>query len=314
MKERPILFSAPMVRAILSGAKTQTRRVVKDAGDHILYFRRGEEDPRRWVGCDGLPIGHVYCPYGVPGDRLFWTMAAPSWAGQTPEERFWARVIKTPSCWEWLGGVAGHARHGRLKIGQAMQSTHRYSWSLHNGDPGDKHVLHTCDVGWCVNPGHLYLGTSVDNRRDQTDRGRIRHLYGSANPAAKLADGAADEIRRLYAAGAEQADLALQYGVTQPHVSKIVNAKRRFATEGAPLALLGSRWLEVTDVRVERLQSISEEAARAEGVDPLEWSGGPANADARAAFHELWDRINGSVGRSWNDNPWIWALAFTVVK
>jgi hypothetical protein len=71
MKERPILFSAPMVRAILDGSKTQTRRVVKGAGDHILYWRRGEEDPRRWVAADGLTIGHVYCPYGESGDRLW---------------------------------------------------------------------------------------------------------------------------------------------------------------------------------------------------------------------------------------------------
>lgn len=65
------MFSAPMVRAILAGTKTQTRRLVKDAGDHILFWRRGEEDPRRWVACDGLPIGYVYCPYGEPGDRLW---------------------------------------------------------------------------------------------------------------------------------------------------------------------------------------------------------------------------------------------------
>ncbi len=69
-KERPILFSSPMVLALLADTKTQTRRIVKDS-KHVLYWRRGENDPRRWVGCDGLPIGYIYCPFGEPGDRLW---------------------------------------------------------------------------------------------------------------------------------------------------------------------------------------------------------------------------------------------------
>jgi hypothetical protein len=54
MKERPILFSAPMVRAILEGRKTQTRRLV---------------GPRH-VMCVGRPE-LADCPYGEPGDRLW---------------------------------------------------------------------------------------------------------------------------------------------------------------------------------------------------------------------------------------------------
>lgn len=84
MKERPILFSAPMVRAILDGRKTQTRRVVKpqphdtheiECGIYhpTVIDRHGEEDA-------GPPIFGAYsmdgewgckCPYGQPGDRLW---------------------------------------------------------------------------------------------------------------------------------------------------------------------------------------------------------------------------------------------------
>ena len=67
--------------------------------------------------------------------------------------------------------------------------------------------------------------------------------------------------------------------------------------------------LELTDVRVQRLTTISEEDARAEGVEPM--TRGP---DACAAFGftlayaRLWDVINGR--GAWYANPWVWALTF----
>lgn len=73
MKERPILFSGPMVRAILEARKTQTRRVIKPQawaysedtlGQRMIYPRSGADD----FGDSGRPIRY---PYGVPGDRLW---------------------------------------------------------------------------------------------------------------------------------------------------------------------------------------------------------------------------------------------------
>lgn len=114
MKSRPILFSAPMVRAILAGTKTQTRRVVREdagnrgklVGDHVRYWRRGEEDPRRWCGCDGLgSIGWVLCPYGEPGDRL-WVKEAirfeQAWEDGYESSVFVADGARTKAdAWPW---------------------------------------------------------------------------------------------------------------------------------------------------------------------------------------------------------------------
>jgi hypothetical protein len=62
--------------------------------------------------------------------------------------------------------------------------------------------------------------------------------------------------------------------------------------------------LEITDVRVERLQDISEGDAKAEGVDPIREKV-PTHRDA---YRYLWDDINGT--GAWQANPWVWALTF----
>ncbi|MGF6332729.1 hypothetical protein ABH909_005607 [Pseudomonas sp. BS3782 TE3695] len=80
MKERPILFSAPMVRAILDGRKTVTRRAVKnqptlesdewvlDAGGTGKWMASG---PSPATGGTRQTWGWAPCPYGQPGDRLW---------------------------------------------------------------------------------------------------------------------------------------------------------------------------------------------------------------------------------------------------
>ncbi len=87
MKEHPILFSGPMVKAILEGRKTQTRRVLKRQPqcDHLSYTEadwkhdptKYEADGDRWrcsLCGDGVWMGNwkgVKCPYGQVGDRLW---------------------------------------------------------------------------------------------------------------------------------------------------------------------------------------------------------------------------------------------------
>ena len=73
--------------------------------------------------------------------------------------------------------------------------------------------------------------------------------------------------------------------------------------------------LEVTGVRVERLQEINEKDAKAEGVTQCEggyWNyiaGEPYNGmSARTSYSTLWESINGN--GSWELNPWVWVIEF----
>jgi hypothetical protein len=82
MKERGILFSAPMVRALLDGTKTQTRRICKPAEAASLSYVVGIQDPRDegqrplevpgsgWFGDEDGDV-QFRCPYGQPGDCLW---------------------------------------------------------------------------------------------------------------------------------------------------------------------------------------------------------------------------------------------------
>jgi hypothetical protein len=114
---------------------------------------------------------------------------------------------------------------------------------------------------------------------------------------------------------------------------------RWFAADGAPPDGSGRwrpsihmpRWasritLEVTDVRVERLQDISEDDAEAEGIERGEdffqcptWKNYQPDDEAASwfpddpvgAFRTLWDSINGKrPGCAWDDNPWVWVVEF----
>ena len=73
--------------------------------------------------------------------------------------------------------------------------------------------------------------------------------------------------------------------------------------------------LEITDVRVERVQEISEPDAEAEGITP-EF---PARAQDisgsdQRAFANLWDSINAKRGYGWDANPWVWVVSFRRVQ
>ena len=72
--------------------------------------------------------------------------------------------------------------------------------------------------------------------------------------------------------------------------------------------------LRITDVRVERLQDIWEDDARAEGCEPVGWidETDVGMSSYREGFPRLWNRINGP--GTWEANPWVWVIGFERVK
>lgn len=137
MRERPILFSGPMVRAILAGRKTQTRRVVRgpidfvggigqrgdlscwgwsiedDYGDRWAVLAR-DLDERHSHGCVSIP-----CPYGSVGDRLW---VKESWARRLDEDHLSPSQLSGHWAWYWADaqtcntGCAGAAGRKRPSI------------------------------------------------------------------------------------------------------------------------------------------------------------------------------------------------------
>ena len=114
--------------------------------------------------------------------------------------------------------------------------------------------------------------------------------------------------------GQTQPWIETDYRATYTHGDRLgdsLGVKKRW-TPAIHMPRAASRiTLEVTAVRVERLQDISEADAMAEGVDGSDFSMSHAagcGPSARGAFRELWESINGQ--DSWDANPWVWVVSF----
>ena len=155
----------------------------------------------------------------------------PSHLAHGDEARFWAKVHrgKEDECWVWTAGQ-DKDMYGKFRIIQDDKKidvrAHRYSWFLFSGRmPSDNvKVCHTCDHPYCVNPKHLFLGTTQDNTKDRDEKGR--QSRGESHSDAKLTDEKVKEIRELYDTGNYTQDqLSDLFRVSQSNISRIVLRK-----------------------------------------------------------------------------------------
>jgi len=236
MKERPILFSAPMVRADLEDRKTMTRRVVKPYRKHPIVNLAEAEPTLGYSGLHNDPDswGYEFLDDGAPASLSSWPELCPY--GQ-PGDRLWVR-----EAWRTLDYLDEHsgARVAELCL-----------------DAGYRRPL--APIEYIVDGERMnWEHTSTPPHRGQPEPGRYRHARFMPRWASRLT-------------------------------------------------------LEVTSVRVERLQDISEADAIAEGLlrDRDGWRGAPDLpwfASPVAAYRSLWESINGA--DSWNANPWVWVVEF----
>lgn len=233
MSDKPIIFSPPMVRALLDGSKTQTRRVLKPQPD----FRGGcgdYHDAEAWGWADECG-SHVsvldICPNGMrKGDRLWvrehWRCAA-RWDDTAPRDL----TPRGTTIFYECGGSAST----EIPAGITINGVN------YGPETGEKWIVEKAPVAGLLPP---YAG-------------RFRQ------------------------------------GMHMP----------RWASR---ITLL------VTEVRVQRLQEISEADAVAEGGDPVQARMYPELGTCRHWFSDLWNSINGP--DAWDANPWVAAYTFTVQR
>ena len=111
------------------------------------------------------------------------------------EERFFSKVEKGDSCWEWVASKY-HDGYGAYYFNGKQGRAHRVSWEMKNGEiPENMYILHRCNNRTCVNPKHLYLGTHQDNMNDLARAGTLK---GIGHPSAKVTEREVRTIRHLW--------------------------------------------------------------------------------------------------------------------
>jgi hypothetical protein len=233
VKEKPILFNAPMVRAILDGTKTQTRRIIKlpknlKDGDLSLAF------PDKAYGV--TPCLHVPMP-----DSSIQRLRNPwGWPESEPIQ-LWVRETFTIES-------------------NRIEYIPEYLPPFNDGRP------------------IKYL---KDEYGDLTD-----YLWQQCHYKAT------DPTPELYYEDKEGPFCRWRSATSMPRWASRIQ-------------------LEITNVRAERLQDISEKDALKEGV-LIYLDTTSLFESARCAFHALWESINGL--QSYLDNPWVWVIEFKAIK
>ena len=141
------------------------------------------------------------------------------------EARFWSKVDRGISCWEWTA-CKGRNGYGQFKYHGSPVWAHRFSAYVVGLIPSvhtDLKVLHKCDNPACVNPAHLFTGTDNDNVQDKVRKGR--QAKGETSGRAKLTEMDVRYIRYKASTGTTRKELAKEFEMDVSSVGYIIRRK-----------------------------------------------------------------------------------------
>ena len=353
MADKPILFSGPMVRALLDGRKTQTRRVLKPQPDTAKISAPFHPEPRGgrswvWMARDDAP-GYSFAtadftvPYAI-GDRLDPAMSIPGFPDYCVGISGRAYSRKT-GAWKPLALAPNSKGYPKLTLCSdgKRRSVHLHALvceEFHGPKPSARHqVRHLNGNRTDCRAANLWWGTQEDNWRDRKAHGN--GCEGEKHHAAILSDDERAHIAWAIEKGlCSQRHAAEALGMSQSAIWAVCNPAGIPGTQDAPDLSRFDIALTVTDVRVQRLQEISEADALAEGIETHLWDqavacrnylggdkrpwfcdwphaltyeGGYVETEQiyRRSYQTLWDSLNAKRA-PWDSNPWVAALTFTV--
>jgi hypothetical protein len=155
-------------------------------------------------------------------------------------ERFLEKVSEEPSsgCWLWKGQI-DDSGYGSFRLEGKTRGAHRASWILFRGPiPPGLFVCHKCDIRYCVNPDHLFLGTIQENQADMKRKGRSP--FGNQSPRSRLTEADVLQIKALLAEGKlRKREIARQFSISTSaiwHISRGRNWRRVQPASGKAIA------------------------------------------------------------------------------
>lgn len=141
---------------------------------------------------------------------------------------FLAQALKSnhDQCIPWPFGMNG-AGYGVFQKDGTKWLAHRYiATEKHGPPPSDSHdAAHApikCHNRSCINPNHVFWATRKENLSHRKDDGTF--INGDDHASTVVSDA---DVKKIRNSKKSQSDLAKEYKVSQPHISKIKNMKRR---------------------------------------------------------------------------------------